>query len=58
MNSRTRSTSSAGQPPGAASGSYYEHEAVPQAAGGDMVFVNLFRAPPGEPMRYPSTYAV
>ncbi|KUL69414.1 integrase [Streptomyces sp. NRRL WC-3605] len=34
----------------------YERDAVPEAAGGDMVFVNLFRAPLGEPMKYPSTY--
>ncbi|QHA09788.1 tyrosine-type recombinase/integrase [Streptomyces broussonetiae] len=34
----------------------YERDAVPEAEGCDMVFVNLFRAPLGEPMKYPSTY--
>jgi integrase len=34
----------------------YEREAVPEAADCDMVFVNLFHAPLGEPMKYPSTY--
>lgn len=34
----------------------YERDAVPEAEGCDLVFVNLFRAPLGEPMKYPSTY--
>ncbi|MEV0535483.1 tyrosine-type recombinase/integrase [Kitasatospora sp. NPDC050463] len=34
----------------------YERDEVPQAADCDMVFVNLFHAPLGEPMKYPSTY--
>lgn len=34
----------------------YERDEVPEAAGCDMVFVNLFRAPLGEPMKYASTY--
>jgi integrase len=34
----------------------YERDEVPEAAGGDMVFVNLFRAPLGGAMKYPSTY--
>lgn len=36
----------------------YQHErdAVAQAADCDMVFVNLFRAPLGQPMTYPTTY--
>lgn len=34
----------------------YEREAAAEAEGCDMVFVNLFRAPLGEPMKYPSTY--
>ncbi|MEU8454417.1 tyrosine-type recombinase/integrase [Streptomyces griseoaurantiacus] len=34
----------------------YEREEIPEAAGCDMVFVNLFRAPLGEPMKYASTY--
>ncbi|MBV9022706.1 MAG: tyrosine-type recombinase/integrase [Streptomycetaceae bacterium] len=34
----------------------YEREAVSEAVGCDMVFVNLFRGPLGEPMKYPSTY--
>jgi integrase/recombinase XerD len=34
----------------------YERDAVAEAADCDMVFVNLFRAPLGEPMKYPSTY--
>ncbi|MEU0738624.1 tyrosine-type recombinase/integrase [Streptomyces sp. NPDC006134] len=34
----------------------YEREEIPEAAGCDMVFVNLFRGPLGEPMKYHSTY--
>lgn len=34
----------------------YERDEIPEAAGCDMVFVNLFRAPLGEPMKYASTY--
>ncbi|MFI9077591.1 tyrosine-type recombinase/integrase [Streptomyces sioyaensis] len=34
----------------------YEREAVVQAEASDMVFVNLFRAPLGQPMRYDNTY--
>ncbi|MGW2515360.1 tyrosine-type recombinase/integrase [Streptomyces scopuliridis] len=34
----------------------YERDEVPTAAGSDMVFVNLFASPLGEPMKYPSTY--
>ncbi|NEA68125.1 tyrosine-type recombinase/integrase [Streptomyces sp. SID12488] len=34
----------------------YERDEVPGAAGGDMVFVNLFRAPLGGAMKYPNTY--
>ena len=34
----------------------YERDAVSEAAGCDMVFVNLLRAPLGEAMKYPSTY--
>lgn len=34
----------------------YERDEVPEAEGGDMVFVNLFRAPLGGAMKYPSTY--
>ncbi|QCX82831.1 site-specific tyrosine recombinase XerC (plasmid) [Streptomyces sp. YIM 121038] len=34
----------------------YEREAVSQAVASDMVFVNLFRAPLGRPMRYDNTY--
>ncbi|MEU9606349.1 tyrosine-type recombinase/integrase [Streptomyces sp. NPDC048057] len=34
----------------------YERDAVEAAADCDMVFVNLFRAPLGEAMKYPSTY--
>ncbi|MCI3932101.1 tyrosine-type recombinase/integrase [Streptomyces sp. AN091965] len=34
----------------------YERDEVSEAAGCDMVFVNLFHAPLGEPMKYPSTY--
>lgn len=34
----------------------YERDEVLQAASSDMVFVNLFAAPLGEPMKYPSTY--
>ncbi|MDH6107789.1 integrase/recombinase XerD [Kitasatospora sp. MAP12-15] len=33
----------------------YERDAVPQAADGDMVFVNLFRPPLGRAMSYPNT---
>ncbi|MEV0537198.1 tyrosine-type recombinase/integrase [Kitasatospora sp. NPDC050463] len=32
----------------------YERDAVPEAAGCDMVFVNLFQAPLGHPMKYSS----
>lgn len=34
----------------------YERDAVRQAEGCDMVFVNLFRAPLGSPMKYANTY--
>ncbi|WP_199789960.1 tyrosine-type recombinase/integrase [Streptomyces albus] len=34
----------------------YERDEIPEAVGCDMVFVNLFRAPLGEPMKYASTY--
>ncbi|WP_308340610.1 MULTISPECIES: tyrosine-type recombinase/integrase [unclassified Streptomyces] len=34
----------------------YERDEIPQAAGSDMVFVNLFASPLGEAMKYPSTY--
>ncbi|WP_434593672.1 tyrosine-type recombinase/integrase [Streptomyces sp. A5-4] len=34
----------------------YERDEVAEAVACDMVFVNLFRAPLGEPMKYPSTY--
>ncbi|MER5356864.1 tyrosine-type recombinase/integrase [Streptomyces sp. NPDC002785] len=32
----------------------YERDQVPQAAESEMVFVNLFRAPLGQPMKYPN----
>lgn len=34
----------------------WERDRVPDAADCDMVFVNLFAAPMGQPMKYPSTY--
>lgn len=34
----------------------WERDRVPEAAGCDMVFVNLFAAPLGEPMKYPNAY--
>jgi integrase/recombinase XerD len=34
----------------------WERDRVPEAADCDMVFVNLFAAPLGQPMKYPSTY--
>jgi integrase len=34
----------------------WEREKVPEAADCDMVFVNLFAAPLGEPMKYPNAY--
>jgi integrase/recombinase XerD len=34
----------------------WERDAVREAADCDMVFVNLFAAPLGQPMKYPSTY--
>jgi integrase/recombinase XerD len=34
----------------------WERDEVPEAADCNMVFVNLFAAPLGRPMRYPSTY--
>jgi len=34
----------------------WERDRVPEAAGCDMVFVNLFAAPAGEPMKYPNAY--
>lgn len=37
-------------------GYQWERDRVPEAADCDMVFVNLFAAPLGQPMKYPSTY--
>jgi integrase/recombinase XerD len=34
----------------------WERDRVPEAADCDMVFINLFAAPLGRPMKYPSTY--
>lgn len=34
----------------------WERERVAEAAASDMVFVNLFASPLGQPMKYPSTY--
>ena len=34
----------------------WERDRVPEAAGCDMVFVNLFAAPAGEPMKYSNAY--
>jgi integrase/recombinase XerD len=34
----------------------WERDRVPEAAGCDMVFVNLFAAPKGAPMKYPNAY--
>ncbi len=34
----------------------WERDRVPEAAESDMVFVNLFAAPFGQPMKYPSTF--
>jgi integrase len=34
----------------------WERDRVPEAVDCDMVFVNLFAAPIGQPMKYPSTY--
>ncbi|MGW4217399.1 tyrosine-type recombinase/integrase [Streptomyces bacillaris] len=34
----------------------WEREQVPRAASCDLVFVNLFHSPLGEPMKYPATY--
>lgn len=37
-------------------GYQWERDQVPEAAGCDMVFVNLFAAPAGAPMKYPNAY--
>lgn len=37
-------------------GYQWERDRVPEAAGCDMVFVNLFAAPAGAPMKYPNAY--
>lgn len=34
----------------------WERDRVPEAANCDMVFVNLFASPAGEPMKYPNAY--
>ena len=34
----------------------WERDSVPEAAKCDMVFINLFAAPVGQPTKYPSTY--